>query len=149
MEVWAGCAFPEDVVYDLDSDTWVRELGDGVVEVGMTDVSQSRSGRLVQIGWKDSGRRVVRGRPLCVIESAKWVGPMRSPLTGVLVADNRPAFEADIAVANRDPYGLGWFVRIEMESPEELAGLAEAGEAFEHYRRIIDETGLRCFRCAD
>lgn len=146
---WAGCAVPEDLVYDVGFDVWVRTDEDHVT-VGMTDVAQTRCGRLVAVSWKAAGRRVRRGRPLCVVESSKWVGPVLSPLTGTIAATNEDGFSRDIAVANRDPYGEGWLVRLR---PEDMAGeapqLTGAEAAFAHYRRVIDEQGIRCFRCAE
>lgn len=149
MQTWRGCAFPEDLLYDVEADVWVR-LEQGQAVLGMTDPAQTRCGRLVGVTWKRPGTRVRRHRPLAVVESAKWVGPMPSPLSGEILAANREAFEADIALANRDPYGAGWFYRIAPEALErERAFLLSADQAYEHYRRLIDEQGITCLRCAD
>lgn len=148
MATWAGCAIPEDLLYDLEHDVWVRLEGDEAI-VGMTDVAQTRCGRLVQVSWKPPGRRLGRGRPMCVIESAKWVGPAISPLTGEMVACNEERFTSDVAIANRDPYGDGWLVRIRLEKADtELALLTDGPSAAEHYRQLIEAEGIRCFRCA-
>lgn len=147
-ETWAGCEVPPDLRYDLDVDVWVRVEGDRV-RLGMTDVAQSRMGKLVQLSWKRVGRTITRGRPLSVLESAKWVGPMVSPLTGTIVATNEAAFRRDVAIVNRDPYGEGWLYVVEPTVPSELDALVDGRAAFEHYRRVIDESGLRCFRCED
>lgn len=148
VPTWAGCAVPEELLYDLARDVWIRLDGDEAV-IGMTDVAQTRCGRLVQVSWKPIGRSITRGRPLCVIESAKWVGPMLSPLSGELVACNEVRFVGDVAIANRDPYGDGWLVRLHLKAPDEVALLSDGQAAFEHYRRLVDEEGLRCFRCHD
>jgi glycine cleavage system H protein len=146
---WFGCVIPEDLLYDVEKHVWVRMEGNQAV-VGMTDVSQTMCGRFVQVTWKKPGRRIARGRSLAVIESAKWVGPMPAPLSGVLVANNEEMFEADIAVANRDPYGEGWLVRIEPTDLEsELGLLVDGVEAFARYREFIEEHEIRCFRCED
>ncbi len=147
-QIWRGCAVPPELLYDVERDVWVRLEGDEAV-VGMTDVAQTTCGKIVQISWKHAGRTVARGKPLVVIESAKWVGPFPSPLTAEIVADNRAAFDADILLANRDPYGDGWLVRLR---PTDLAGerfgLVDGAAAFEHYRRFVDEHDIHCFRCA-
>jgi len=148
MEVWAGCAIPVDVVYDTEADVWVR-IENEVARIGMTDVAQTRMGRLVQLSWKEPGKRVHRGRPLCVLESAKWVGPMISPLSGVVVATNEEAFVKDIAIANRDPYGAGWFYEVEIQERSELELLVGGQRAVDHYHRIIDENKVHCYRCED
>ena len=146
---WYGCEVPEDLLYDVDANVWVRVEGDEAV-MGMTDVGQTMCGRFVQVSWKKPGRSIARGRSLAVIESAKWVGPFPAAVTGVLLADNRSAFEADIAVANRDPYGEGWLVRVR---PTDLAAerehLVDGVEAMARYRAFIEENDVRCYRCED
>ena len=146
-QTWRGCQIPDDLLYDVERNVWVRLDGDEAV-VGMTDVSQTMCGRFVAVGWKQPGRKLKRGRPIAVIESAKWVGPFPTPLTGTLLANNEAAFDADIAVANRDPYGDGWIARIAPDRlDEELGLLVDGVEAFARYRLIIEENDLRCFRC--
>lgn len=147
--VFYGCVVPDDLLYDVQRNVWVR-LDDGVALLGMTDVAQTLCGRFVSVTWKRPGKRVARGRPLAVIESAKWVGPFESPLAGEIVATNEQAFAADVAIANRDPYGAGWLVRLRPTSlDDELPDLLSGEAAFEQYKRVIEEEGIRCFRCAD
>jgi glycine cleavage system H protein len=147
-ETWAGCEIRDGLLYDLDADVWVAVEGE-VVRLGMTDVAQSRMGKLVQLSWKQPGRKVRRGRPLSVLESAKWVGPMISPVTGEIIATNEETFRRDSAIANRDPYGEGWLYEIRLADTSELERLADAKRAFAHYKDVIDASGLRCFRCED
>ncbi|MFD1659104.1 hypothetical protein ACFSL4_13005 [Streptomyces caeni] len=148
-QVWYGCAVPDDLLYDVGMNVWVRAEGDEVV-LGMTDVAQTMGGRMVQITWRRVGRTFTRGRPLAVIESAKWVGPFPTPLTGELLAINEAAFEEDIAVANRDPYGAGWMARLRPSHMEdERSRLVDGRTAFEQYKAFIAEHDIRCYRCAD
>ena len=148
-QVWRGCTVPDDLLYDVDHNVWVRFDGAEVV-VGMTDVSQTMCGRFVSVTWKQPGRSVQRGRPIAVVESAKWVGPFPAPLSGTLIANNESGFAADIAVANRDPYGEGWIARL---APTDLDGelslLVDGIEAFARYRVFIEENEIRCFRCEE
>lgn len=146
-QVWDGCAVPDDLLYDVELHVWVRPV-EGDVVLGMTDVAQTMGGRMVAITWKRTGRRVERGRPLAAIESAKWVGPFPTPLTGELLAVNASAFEQDIAVANRDPYGAGWLARLRpLRWEDERAHLLDGVAAFAWYRSFLTERGIRCFRC--
>ncbi|MDN5853285.1 MAG: glycine cleavage system protein H [Actinomycetia bacterium] len=147
--VWAGCRVPDDRLYDLDLHVWVRMEGAEAV-LGMTDVAQTMGGRIVALTWKRLGRQLRRGQAVAVVESAKWVGPFPTPLTGTLVAVNRPAFEADVAIANRDPYGAGWMARVR---PSELATesghLGDGAAAAEFYRAFVEENDIHCYRCAE
>jgi glycine cleavage system H protein len=148
-QTWYGCVVPDDLLYDTERDVWLRPEGDEMV-LGMTDVAQTRCGRFVGVSFKAVGRQVRQGRPLAVVESAKWVGPFPAPLSGEITATNDAAFAADLAVANRDPYGAGWLVRLRPRDLEAERGhLVDGAAAFEHYRSLIEREGIRCFRCSD
>ncbi len=147
-QVWHGCVVPEDLLYDVDMHVWVRLSGEDAV-LGMTDIAQTMGGRIVQVSWKKTGRSYPRGRSLAVIESAKWVGPFPTPLTAELLEVNEAAFAADIAIANRDPYGAGWLARIRPAAfTAERGHLVDGPTAFARYQSLIEERDIRCYRCA-
>lgn len=147
-QVWDGCVIPDDLLYDVQRHVWVRREGELAV-LGMTDVAQTMGGRTIAVTWKKTGRVVERGRPLAAVESAKWVGPFPTPLTGELVEVNAAAFERDIAIANRDPYGAGWLAKIRPAHwDEESEHLVDGPAAMAFYRPFLEERGIRCFRCA-
>lgn len=146
--VWRGCSIPGDRLYDVDLHVWVRWEAD-VAVLGMTDVAQTMGGRMVAITWKRLGRLLSRGRPVAVVESAKWVGPFPTPLSGELLAVNEAGFATDIAIANRDPYGAGWMARLRPTAlADERDALVDADVAFERYREFIEAKDIHCYRCA-
>ncbi len=146
-QAWRGCVVPDDLLYDVDMNVWVR-TEDDVVVLGMTDVAQTMGGQIVQVTWRRAGRTFSRGRPLAVVESAKWVGPFPTPLTGELLESNESTFEADVAIANRDPYGAGWLARLRPTNfEEEREYLVDGATALDRYRVLIDEHEIHCYRC--
>lgn len=148
-EIHYGCVIPRDLIYDVEADVWIRTEGDEVV-IGMTDPAQTRCGKIVAVEFRRVGKAIKRGRGLATIESAKWVGPVASPVSGELVAVNEDGFARDILIANRDPYGEGWLVRIRPDDFDaERPNLQSWEEAFALYKQRIDEFQIRCFRCAD
>jgi glycine cleavage system H protein len=150
MQVHCGCAFPEEYLYDVEMNVWIRLEDDGAARMGMTDVAQTLCGKIVSLSFKRVGTVVRRGRTLAVVESAKWVGPFRNPLSGELLQTNAAAFAADGLIANRDPYGAGWLVRVAPNAlAEERAQLLDGPAAFAVYRELIDREELRCLRCMD
>jgi glycine cleavage system H protein len=149
VTVYRGCYVPDDRAYDIEGDLWVRLEGD-LARLGMTDVAQTRMGKMVSILFKRPGRRVKAGGSVATVESAKWVGPIHTPFSGEIVEPNESAFAADILVANRDPYDAGWITLIRPDSTSEpLRPLLESGAAVAAYRARIDELDVNCFRCAD
>ena len=148
--VHRGCLIPLDLWYDVPRDVWLRPETDGTVVLGMTDVAQTRAGKVLHIQFKKVGRRIEAGQSAATIESAKWAGPFPSPVAGTVMATNADAFAADILVANRDPYELGWLVRMEPDEwAPDVAGLVSGELAVERYEARIDELGLSCIRCAE
>ena len=147
--LWHGCVIPENLLYDVEMHVWVR-LEDETAVLGMTDVAQTMGGRMVQVSLKKTGRSYARGRSLAVIESAKWVGPFPTPLMAELLEVNEAAFAADVAIANRDPYGAGWMARVRPTAlADEREHLLDSPAAFARYRALITERDIRCYRCAD
>ncbi len=146
MQVFAGCALPEEYLYDLELDVWVRLDGDGSVRMGMTDVAQTLCGKLVSLTFqKHPGDRVRRRRTLVVIESAKWVGPFRSPLSGEVLEVNERAFRADQLLANRDPYGEGWIAKLRPTDWDGESGdLVTGAEGVAAYEAFLEQEGISC-----
>ena len=150
MAFFYGCDIPEELWFDFERDLWVRFELDGTATLGLTDTAQTRSGKLVNITFKKPGRVVAQGKSAATIESAKWVGPFPMPFGGEIVSSNEDAFRRDILIANRDPYGAGWLVRVRPASLEAArAQLITGAEAFEKYKQRIVALDLKCFRCVD
>lgn len=150
MGSYRACDVPEDRWYDVARDVWLRPFGDGTIELGMTDPAQTRSGKILHILFKRPGRHLDAGQSAATIETAKWAGPFPTPIAGTVAVTNEAAFAADILVANRDPYGAGWIVRLEPDAWQpETAGLVTGAEALVRYEARIDELGITCLRCAD
>jgi len=149
MRVYRGCAFPEDLLYDVERDVWVR-YEDGVATLGMTDPAQTRCGKFVSVRFKRVGSVVTRGKSYATIESAKWVGPFPAVLTGEVLETNEDTFKRDILMTNREPYEAGWLVKVRPTKwDEEKIELMHAAQAFTAYQQKIEEWKINCMRCAD
>ncbi len=139
-----GCNIPEDLYYWPEKHIWVSPAGDGTVRVGVTDVAQSLAKTIISALPKAAGKPTRKGRSLGTIESGKWVGPVTSPVSGEIVEVN-PALASDPSIVNRDPYGTGWFSRIDPEDWEgESADLVTGAAGVEAYRAFLDAEGIRC-----
>ncbi|MCP3976239.1 MAG: glycine cleavage system protein H [bacterium] len=117
-----GCNIPGDLYYWPEKHIWARPEDDGTVTIGVTDVAQSLAKNIISALPKAAGRPAKRGRSLGTVESSKWVGPVTSPVNGEVLEAN-PLMSSDPGVINRDPYGEGWFVRINV--PDWAADSAE------------------------
>ncbi len=149
MIVYRGCAIPDGYYYDVPRDLWVR-FEDGLARMGLTDVAQTRMGKMVSIRFKRVGKHITAGKSIATVESAKWVGPIHTPFDGEVVETNDAGFDADILVANKDPYEAGWISLVRPDDPSTATdGLLTGDEAVEAYKLRIEEIEISCLRCAD
>ncbi len=150
MVVYYGCDIPEDLYYHPEFDSWIRfDEGDSAT-LGMTDVAQTAAGKLLHIRFQRVGKRIIAGRSAATIESAKWVGPFRMPFDGEILVTNIESFRQDLLIANKDPYGAGWLVKVRVLHPETARDALNTGaEAVAELQKKIDESEIRCFRCVD
>ena len=143
-----NCILPDDLYFSAEQNVWVRDLGTGVLEVGMTDVAQTMAGNIIHCRPKKVGASLKQGKSVATVESGKWVGPVKSPFDGEIVERN-DAVEADATLINRSPYTDGWIVRIKpADAAAALAGLLEGDAAVEHFRTYMAENNVAgCIHC--
>ena len=83
-----------------------------------------------------------KGKSAGTLESGKWVGPVTSPLTGV-IAEVNEAVKEKPALINEDPYGEGWFVKIKPNDwDEESVDLVTGEEAVAADEKFMEEQDL-------
>jgi glycine cleavage system H protein len=105
---------------------WVR-VEDGVGTCGITDYAQSQLGDVVFVELPEPGRQVTRGGDAAVVESVKAASEVYAPVSGEVVEANAALPDAP-GLVNQAPMGEGWFMRIRLSNPDELAALMdEAG----------------------
>jgi len=147
--IYYACDIPEDLYYDIERDVWIR-FEDDIAVLGMTDVAQTRCGKFAAISFRDVGKKVVQGKTLATIESAKWVGPFPAPFSCEIVETNENDFAKDILLANKEPYTTGWLVKVKPTNFENERGHLVTGEkAAEKYKARINELKVNCLRCID
>ncbi len=115
--------FPDDLLYDREHN-WVRIEGN-VATIGMTDFGQSLAGEVVYAEVPRVGRELKQGEPFMSLESGKWVGRIKAIVSGKIIEANEE-IEWEATVINNDPYGAGWFARVELAA--EPTGLMKASD---------------------
>jgi glycine cleavage system H lipoate-binding protein/TusA-related sulfurtransferase len=140
------CIFPDDLLYDLENNTWLRVEEDGEVTIGVTSVLPAVAGKLTLARLKAVGIDIQRGQSLGTLESLKFVGPIPSPVSGTLVKTNGLVVDRP-RIVNDAPYEDGWIARIR---PAQLALerilLSKSGESKIPLRQKIAEFHVRCFK---
>ena len=137
-----GCNLPDDLFYHADSNVWARLEVDGVITVGMTSYACSLAGQLVAATPKKTGKIVEQKQTICTVESGKWVGPVKTPVSGILIEVNEAAMDTPTQV-NESPYGYGWLVKIKPSHWEtEKANLVTGAEVAAVFEAKMNADGF-------
>jgi glycine cleavage system H protein len=115
---------PNELKY-VASHEWIREEGEGVVTIGITEHAQDLLGDVVFVELPEVGDTVSAGDDAGVVESVKAASDVYAPLSGEVVAINE-ALEDSPELVNSDPYGDGWFFKLKLSDTAELDDLLDA-----------------------
>jgi glycine cleavage system H protein len=127
--------FPDDLRYTNDHE-WVR-IGDGnTAYIGITDFAQSELGDLVYIEVATEGKVLQAHEIFGTVEAVKTTSELFMPVQGRVLEFNKGVDDSrggDPGVINKDPYGNGWIIRVELSSPDDVAALMDAAQ----YRAFV------------
>lgn len=127
---------PTELKY-ASSHEWARLEEDGTITVGISDHAQQALGDVVYVEHPEVGQTVSAGSEAGVVESVKAASDIYAPVSGT-IAEINEALEDAPETVNQDPYGDGWFFRIEPDDAAQFDDLLDAAaygelcEADEH-----------------
>lgn len=115
--------FPENLKYTKDHE-WIRVEGNEAV-IGITDFAQSELGDIVYVEIETEGDSLDKEAVFGTVEAVKTVSDLFMPVSGKITAFNK-GLEANPEDINKDPYGKGWMIRVQMSDPSETGTLLSA-----------------------
>ena len=114
--------FPVNIKY-AKTHEWVKDLGNGTYEIGISDYAQKELGDLVYVNLPRAGDDLEAGKAFADIESVKAVSEIFSPVTGKVSEVNETVISAPESI-NKAPYEA-WFIRAEGSLSEPLLSAEE------------------------
>ncbi|HOP49675.1 MAG TPA: glycine cleavage system protein GcvH [Ignavibacteriales bacterium] len=123
---------PTNLKYTKDHE-WAKIEGN-IAIIGITDFAQGELGDVVFVDIDPNLAEVSAGKVFGTIEAVKTVSDLYAPVSGKVVAIN-DQLSADAAIVNRDPYGEGWLIKVEMSNTAEVEQLLTA----EQYQELIGQ----------
>jgi len=115
---------PEDLQYSVNH-TWVEVQSDGSMRVGITDFAQEQLGDVVFVELPEVGRTYAADEECGLVESVKSASDIYCPVSGEIMAVNED-IEENPEKINTDPYGDGWFFKLEPDDASDLEQLLDA-----------------------
>lgn len=120
---------PAELKYTKDHE-WVKIDGN-IATVGITDFAQSELGDIVYVEIETEGEELNQEEVFGSVEAVKTVSDLFMPLSGKIIEFNTD-LEKDPEVVNKDPYGKGWMIKIELSNTDEVANLLDAASYQNH-----------------
>lgn len=124
-------SYPSDLKYTNEHE-WIKDNGDGTATIGITEFAQGELGDIVFVELHDIGTTFSKDEVFGTVEAVKTVSELFSPVSGKIIEHN-DALADDPELVNKDCYGEGWMLKIELTDASELNGLMSSDE----YQQII------------
>jgi glycine cleavage system H protein len=107
---YEGFDFPDNLYYTTDQ-IWLKKE-EGTVRIGFTTFGMDLAGKIKFVRLRPAGAKIEAGKSIGTLESGKWTGPVKSPVSGTLKTIN-DELKTNPGLLNQDPYGKGWVATIE------------------------------------
>lgn len=117
--------FPAELKYTKEHE-WIKIDGK-LATVGITEYAAEQLGDVVLVELPAMDAEITKGDAFGVVESVKSVSDIFAPISGHIREVNDALLETP-ALANDDPYGEGWLVRIESSDATDFEDLMSAKE---------------------
>lgn len=114
---------PKDLLYTEEHE-WVSLQVD-VATVGITDYAQGELGDVVFVELPEVNTEVRQMEPFGTIEAVKAVTDLFAPLSGKVIETN-VLLQDNPELVNKDPYGDGWMLKIQINDQSECEVLLNA-----------------------
>jgi len=136
-----GCVFPDHLLYDVPHHTWYTPADDGLLRFGVSEVGLLLAREVLVFTPKRVGHEFEKDRSLATLESAKWVGSVRSAFDGTVVAINEKLVQRP-TIANDDCYGEGWMLLVRPARDDWRAGLVTGAEIAPAYEAWMENAAF-------
>ena len=114
---------PADLHYTNDHE-WIKVNGNTAL-VGITDFAQVELGDIVFVEIETVGSHLEKGSTFGTIEAVKTVSDLFMPVSGKVLEMNGKINDTP-DIINKDPFGAGWLIKIEIEDPLSVNKLMDA-----------------------
>ena len=137
---------PKDRFYN-ENDCWAK-LDGKIATVGITDFLQNMASDIIYVELPKLGTEVEQFDEAGTFEAIKTMLDLISPVNGVIREVNEKLREKPELV-NQDPYGEGWFIKIEVKDFEvDKENLLSADAYFEVMKRKIEAEHVKLKKLA-
>lgn len=122
---------PENLFYTNDHE-WIRVEGN-TAWIGVTDFAQHQLGDIVFVDVAVVGETLAENETFGTIEAVKTVSDMFMPIESEVIEFN-DALNNEPELINKDPYGEGWIIKVNIADVSKTSALLNAGQ----YKALVE-----------
>ena len=128
--------FPNDLKYN-DDYSWIRVVDEdnGIVSVGISDFGAKLVKQFVFIDLPEKGKRIKKGDTYVSLESIKWSGHLKSPVSGEIMDVNEELFDEPERI-NKEPY-KSWIIKVKLDDKDELNDLMDSKQVVDWAKKKL------------
>lgn len=123
--------FPENLKYTKDHE-WIELVDGSTAKIGITEFAQQELGDIVYVDISTVGQDINADEVFGTVEAVKTVSDLFLPVKGKILEVNG-ALEFNPELVNKDPYGEGWMVKVEVSDPADIDALLSTDQ----YKELV------------
>ena len=112
---------------------WVKVEGN-IASIGITDFAQGELGDIVYVDIETQGETLHKEKVFGTVEAVKTVSDLFMPISGTVTEVNAK-IQSNPEVVNKDPYGEGWMIKVDIKDSSELSELMTVAD----YKKMIGQ----------
>ncbi|MCC7050827.1 MAG: glycine cleavage system protein GcvH [Bacteroidia bacterium] len=117
--------FPQELKYTKDHE-WIKLEGT-TATIGITDFAQKELGDIVYVDITTIGETLNANDVFGTVEAVKTVSDLFLPISGKILEFNK-GLDKNPESVNKDPYGSGWMVKMEVSNAADVNALLSAAD---------------------
>lgn len=114
---------PANLKYTKEHE-WIALEGE-IATIGITDFAQRELGDIVYVEIETVGETLSKDEIFGSVEAVKTVSDLFMPVSGEILEFNSE-LESNPEAVNKDPYGSGWMIKVQVSNMTELDELLDA-----------------------
>jgi len=122
---------PENLKYTKTHE-WIK-IEDKIAYIGITDYAQQELGDIVFVEVNSINKELNKNDSFGTIEAVKTVSDLFMPISGKVIEINEK-LKNNPELINKDPYGEGWIIKVEISNINEISNLLSV----EDYKKLIE-----------
>jgi len=116
---------------------WIK-IEKNIATIGLTNFAQKHLLDIVFVKLPKRGEQTTKGKKIAIVESTKAISDIIAPVSGEITVIKENLKE-NPELINKDPYNLGWILKIKIKDIDETKDLMSEEEYGNFHKKCSDD----------